>query len=99
MNNVGVVWENNPSQAQRQALKLHCNQTLYGLYEGVPLTKRAAGYNLVVPDKITIFKEPLCHSVSSILELKKQVYHTIWHEIAHHFGLDHEQIHKLESKT
>lgn len=99
MNNVGITWEYEPSAEQRQKLKLHCNQTLFGLYEGIPLTQRRSNYNLVLPDKITIFKNPLCASVQNIAQLKKQVYHTLWHEVAHHFGLNHKRIHELEEES
>ena len=71
-------------------------QTLYGLYEGVPLTKRNAGYQFILPDRITIFKLPITQAVSSIQELKAQVKHTLWHEIAHYYGLDHDRIHQIE---
>ncbi len=96
MNNVAIVYDDEPSQAQRQKAKLKNNQTLLGLYEGVPLPKRGAGYNLVLPDKITLFKKPLIWASRDIGDLKARVRHTLWHEIAHHFGLDHHHIHKLD---
>lgn len=96
--NVAFVIEDEPSQEQRVKLKLACNQSLYGLYEGIPLTKRGAGYNLVLPDKITIFKQPITYSASTAEELVALVDNTVWHEVAHYFGLDHSQIHKLENK-
>lgn len=96
MNNVAIVWANKPTESQRKELSLRGNQTLFGLYEGIPLTKRGANYNLVLPDKITIFKDPLCEYVQNIEQLKREVGHTLWHEVAHHFGLDHEMIDKLD---
>lgn len=93
--NVAIVYENDPSAAQRERLKLACNQTLFGLYEGVPLTRRMGATNYG-PDKITVFKGPLTRSVDSLPELKKAIYHTVWHEVAHYFGLDHDRIHELE---
>lgn len=98
LNNVAIVYEDEPTPNQRQELKLHCDQTLYGLYQGIPRTQRGAGYNLVLPDKITIFKNPMLAMVRDMAELKKQVKHTLWHEIAHHYGLDHNRIHQLERK-
>jgi predicted Zn-dependent protease with MMP-like domain len=93
--NVAIVYEDHPSEEQRVRLKLACNQTLFGLYEGVPLPKRmgTTGYG---PDKITIFKGPITASVNSMQELRKEVYHTLWHEVAHYFGLNHDRIHELE---
>jgi predicted Zn-dependent protease with MMP-like domain len=93
--NVAIVYEDDPTPAQREALQLKCHQSLYGLYEGVPLTRRQ-GMTHYGPDKITIFKNPILSGVNSLDELKAQVKHTVWHEIAHYFGLDHDQIHKLE---
>ena len=98
LNNVAVTYEDEPSPEQRQNLKLRCDQTLFGLYEGIPLTQRGAGYNLVLPDKITIFKHPILQSVHNEAELRQQIKHTLWHEIAHYFGLDHARIHQLERK-
>jgi predicted Zn-dependent protease with MMP-like domain len=96
LNNVAVVYEDDPSPEQRELMKLRHNQTLFGLYQGIPQTARGAGYNLVLPDKITIFKHPLMYASRDAAELKANVKHTLWHEIAHHFGLDHDRIHELE---
>ena len=96
LNNVAVVYADEPTPQQRVQMKLRNNQTLFGLYEGIPQTARGAGYNLVLPDKITIFKNPLQHASHDVAELKAHVKHTLWHEIAHHFGLDHDRIHELE---
>jgi predicted Zn-dependent protease with MMP-like domain len=95
--NVAIVYEDEPSPEQRVKLQLRNDQSLFGLYEGVPLPRRGGMTNFG-PDKITIFKNPMLHYVSSYAELRAQVKHTVWHEIAHYFGLDHDQIHKLERK-
>jgi predicted Zn-dependent protease with MMP-like domain len=94
--NVALVYADEPTPAQRQQLQLACNETLYGLYEGVPLAKRQGVTNQYPPDKITIFKGPLQNDSSSLEDLQAKVHHTLWHEVAHYFGLDHAQIHKLE---
>ena len=96
MKNVAVTIADEPSAEQRHKQQLRDYQTLYGLYEGIPLTKRGSGYNLVLPDKITIFKGPISRGSADIIALKQQVKHTLWHEIAHHFGLDHDRIHYIE---
>ena len=98
MKNVAIVVENEPSEEQRQKFHLNAYTTLFGLYEGIPLIKRSANYSLVPPDKITIFKKPLQMSALSIDDLKDKIKRTIWHEIAHHYGLDHDRIHELEHK-
>ena len=96
LKNVAIVMEDDPSEEQRVKLRLRCHETLYGLYEGIPLTQRGAGYNLVLPDKITIFKNPILASSHDIEHFEKQVKHTLWHEIAHHYGLQHDRIHEIE---
>ncbi|MDB5164014.1 MAG: hypothetical protein JWS12_632 [Candidatus Saccharibacteria bacterium] len=96
LKNVAFVIEDDPTEEQRQQLHLYNGQTLFGLYQGVPLTRRGSGYNLVLPDKITLFKNPLSATCFTLAQLKERVYHTIWHEVAHYFGLDHTDIAKRE---
>lgn len=96
--NVAIVYEDEPTEEQRQRLKLLCHQTLFGLYEGVPLTRRNGAIHNYPPDKITIFKKPMLAYVNSLPELEGQIRHTLWHEVAHYFGLNHEQIHRLENR-
>lgn len=98
LDNVGFVIADAPTPEQRVELELRCNETLFGLYQGIPLTKRGSGYNMVLPDKITIFKFPLSAASKDIEDLKENVRHTVWHEVAHYYGLNHEQIHKLDKK-
>lgn len=93
--NVAIIYEDVPSPEQREKLQLRGNQTLLGLYEGTPLSQRQ-GMVRLLPDKITLFKLPLSYESGSIAELKENIRHTLWHEIAHYYGLDHGRIHELE---
>ncbi len=93
--NVAIVTADEPSEKQRIDLKLHCNQTLLGLYSGVTLPQRQ-GREPMVPDVITLFKLPLLAESTSEASLYENIRHTLWHEVAHYYGLDHDQIHKLE---
>jgi predicted Zn-dependent protease with MMP-like domain len=68
---------------------------LFGLYEGVPLPQRF-GTTKLLPDKITLFKLPLLRYSRDLEELRDRVAKTVWHEVAHYFGLDHRRIHELE---
>ena len=70
------------------------DNTLYGLYEGVPLTQRGAGYYGTLPDKITIFRGPLERDFSQD-KLEEQVRITVVHEVAHHFGFDEDRLEEL----
>ncbi len=97
--NVAIVWADEPSQEQRVKMKLRPYESLYGLYEGIPLINRGDNYNLVLPDKITIFKHPIVRHAANHEAIKQQVLHTLWHEIAHHYGLDHDRIHELEDES
>jgi predicted Zn-dependent protease with MMP-like domain len=93
--NIAILYEDEPTPEQRLKVRLHPNQTLLGLYEGLPLSQRQ-GMTRVFPDKITLFKRPLQYHASTPEELKEQIKHTLWHEIAHYYGLDHKQISNLE---
>ncbi len=102
LNNVAITYDDEPTPEQRKKLKLRGSQTLYGLYEGIPLTKRAgasslfSGTPMTLPDKITIFKLPIMSGARSLEEAAEQVKHTLWHEIGHYYGLDHDRISQLE---
>lgn len=93
--NVAILYEDEPTARQREELKLRGDQTLLGLYEGVPLSRRQ-GMGRLLPDKITLFKMPLENRANTLESLKEAIKHTLWHEIAHYYGLDHKKIHELE---
>lgn len=98
LENVAIVVEDNPTPEQRERLKLRCDSLLFGLYEGVPLTQKGTGNNIMLPpDKITIFKASMLLVTRDEKELKAKIKRTLWHEIAHYYGLDHDRIHKLEA--
>jgi predicted Zn-dependent protease with MMP-like domain len=92
---VAILYEEEPTPQQREGAKLLPNQTLLGLYEGTPLSQRQ-GMTRVLPDKITLFKGPLTRRANDLTDLKEQIKHTLWHEIAHYYGLNHARIHELE---
>jgi predicted Zn-dependent protease with MMP-like domain len=97
LQNVAFLVEDDPTPQQRIQLHLYPNETLYGLYEGVPLPQRG-GATKLLPDKITLFKNPMLRSTNNIGELKELLRHTIWHEVAHYYGLNHARIHELDRK-
>lgn len=98
LQNVAFIVEDNPSKDQRQKLRLSDQSLVFGLYEGVPLPERG-GQTKVLPDKITIFKRPLEQASLDLLDLRDRVAHTVWHEVAHYYGLDHRRIDELEQKA
>lgn len=96
LQNVAFILEGDPTPQQRQKLRLYPNETLYGLYEGIPLPQRGGTLKLL-PDKITIFKNPLQAASPDTVSLRRNIGHTVWHEVAHYFGLDHKRIHELDN--
>ena len=95
MENVDVVIENRPTREQLEEAEVEPGGTLFGLYEGIPLTARDGGYFLVPPDKITIFKRPIELSCRTREEIAEQVRITVIHEVAHHFGIGEERLDEL----
>lgn len=98
LQNVAIVYADDPDEYQRVKAQLTENSLLFGLYEGIPLTKRGIGYNFVLPDKITLFKNPILFVSHTPEQLFEQIKRTLWHEIAHYYGLDHTRIHELEHR-
>lgn len=96
LKNVEIVVEDNPAPFQIEKLKLR-GALLFGLYEGVPQTKRQQ-YGQVLPDKITIFKNPIEQVFSRPDDIKRAVKDTVWHEIAHHFGMDEKEVRQAERR-
>ncbi len=68
---------------------------LFGHYEGVPLTERADYGGLVLPDRITIFRQTICAACNDLEEVVAQVRTTVVHEVAHHFGIDDARLEEL----
>jgi len=98
LSNVAIVMADVPDEHQRQKLKLRHDHLLLGLYEGVPQTVRTGQEPGLLPDKITLFKYPILAVSSDEHSLFEQIKRTLWHEIAHYYGLDHDRIDFLESK-
>ncbi|MBI2355716.1 MAG: metallopeptidase family protein [Candidatus Doudnabacteria bacterium] len=98
LNNVAIVVEDHPTPEQAHKLRLRHGWTLFGLYEGVPQNKRGPYYGGVLPDKITIFQEPIERVARDLEDMKEIIKNTVWHEIAHHFGMDEEEVHEAELK-
>ena len=98
MHNVAVTVAMEPSRAQLARARVAPGCTLLGLYEGRPLTKRSVFEPWSMPDRITIFQGPherMARSPEHLLEL---VSATVWHEIAHYFGLDEREVRAAERR-
>ena len=97
LENVDVVVEDWPTQGQLAEVGLRRRQTLFGLYQGVPLTKRGIHYGLVPPDKITIFRKPIEAKCRHEARIIAEIQRVVRHEIAHHFGIGDARLEQLEN--
>jgi predicted Zn-dependent protease with MMP-like domain len=86
IDNVAVFVEDDPPAS---------DPDLLGIYEGVPLTERGHYYGGVLPDRITIYRNPTLRICESVADVVEEVHITVVHEIAHHFGIDDERLHQL----
>ena len=98
LENVAILMADEPTPDQVQQMKLQ-GKLLLGLYEGVPAIQRGSGWSGMLPDKITLFKNEIIAATHDEASLFEQIKRTLWHEIAHYYGLDHEQMHSLERKS
>lgn len=92
MENVSVTFADEPTIYQLRKMNLPPWALMFGLYEGVPLTRRGGNYSGFLPDKITIFKNAILRVADTPEKIKEQVRSTVIHEIGHHFGLSDEQM-------
>ena len=96
LRNVEIVVETRPGKELLLAEGLDPREdTLYGIYQGVPLPDRSALDPPLLPDKITIFAEPLLEDFPDPDELREEIRLTVLHEIAHYFGMEEEDIEDL----
>jgi predicted Zn-dependent protease with MMP-like domain len=95
LDNVALMIEDYPSRQQLRMVRLPRNAMLFGLYEGVPLTGRTSGYNMVLPDRITIFREPILMYCRTSDQVRATIARTVLHEIAHHFGISDEHLREI----
>ncbi len=95
LQNIAVVVEDSPTDGQLRRAGISDNDTLLGLYEGVPQTRRGSHYGLVLPDKITLFRKPIEAGCRDD-EIKVTIEKVVRHEIAHHFGISDARLEQIE---
>ena len=96
LDNLAIVIEKRPKKSQLQSLGLDPqHHTLYGLYQGTPLPDRSVVHPPLLPDKITIYSEPLLQNFLDPTERHEQLRIILLHEIAHYFGMDEAEIEDL----
>ena len=97
MRNVALLVEDEPSPEVLADLGISPPDTLYGLYEGTPLTERDWGQVAELPDRVTIFRNPILEDAADEDEIVREIGKTVIHEFGHHFGLSEEEIDEVEA--
>ncbi len=93
--NLVIAVEDEPSDEQLEAGGVPEDGTLLGLYEGIPLDRRGWYYQMALPDRITLFQGPLERCGGDI---RQAIYETLWHELAHHIGMDEREVRAAERR-
>jgi predicted Zn-dependent protease with MMP-like domain len=92
LSNVEIVVEDRPTKAEAAMAGIDSTETLFGLYTGIPLTKRSSSYGMVLPDKITLYQRSIEEGCRTREEIQAQIRTTLLHEIGHHFGLSEDEL-------
>ncbi len=95
LENVEIVVEDWPDRRTMRLAGVRSPADLLGFYHGVPLTRRTSGYMLVLPDKISIYRQPILMRCRTLEEVRAMVARTLRHEIAHYFGIDDERLEEI----
>jgi len=96
LQNLDVVVKWRPSPAERREADSDSDDTVFGLYLGVPLSERGAYYNMALPDKIVIYQEAHEQLTSSREEMVEEVRKTVLHELGHYLGIDEDRLEELD---
>ncbi|MBI3050661.1 MAG: metallopeptidase family protein [Acidobacteria bacterium] len=96
--NLALVVEAEPSPELLEEMEIEPPDTLYGLYQGTPLTERTWGYGNTLPDRIVIFQRPIEEDCEDEDEIRAVIGETLIHEVGHYFGLSEEEIEEIEER-
>jgi predicted Zn-dependent protease with MMP-like domain len=95
LENVEIVVEDFPDFWTRRHAKVASPYQLLGFYHGVPLTERTSGYNLIAPDKISIYRKPIEAQCATEEEVRELTHTVVRHEVAHYFGVSDDRLREL----
>jgi predicted Zn-dependent protease with MMP-like domain len=98
MKNVAVVVEDVPPPHVLDEMEIEPDDTLFGLYQGTPLTERGWGYGNALPDRISIYQQPIVEACANDDEIRDCVAETVIHEFGHYFGMSEDEIEEIEEK-
>jgi predicted Zn-dependent protease with MMP-like domain len=96
--NVALVVEDEPSPDLLEEMDIEPPDSLYGLYQGTPLTERRWDYGNTLPDRITLFQKPIEEDCEDEDEVRAVIGETLIHEVGHYFGLSEEEIEEIEER-
>lgn len=96
--NLAIVVEDEPSEAVLREMDIEPPDTLFGLYQGTPLTERTWGYGNTLPDRITLYQGPIEDASEDEDDLVVCIGETLIHELGHYFGLSEEEIEEIEER-
>jgi predicted Zn-dependent protease with MMP-like domain len=98
MHNIAIVVEDEPSAELLDEMEIEPPDTLFGLYQGIPLTERTTSYGNTLPDRVLIFQGPHQRETVDEEDLIACIGETLIHEIGHYFGLSEEEIEEIEER-
>ena len=98
MKNLALVVEDEPSAELLAAMEIEPPDSLYGLYQGTPITERGWDYGNRLPDRITIYQRPIEEDCDDEDDMRAVIGETLIHEVGHYFGLSEEEIEEIEEK-
>jgi predicted Zn-dependent protease with MMP-like domain len=98
MTNIAISVEDEPSRALLREMEIEPPDTLFGLYQGMPLTERRWDHGNTLPDRILLFQGPHEREAEDEDDLIASIGETLIHEIGHYFGLSEEQIEEIEER-
>jgi predicted Zn-dependent protease with MMP-like domain len=96
--NLTVLIEDEPRREHLKTAGVGPGDTLLGLYQGIPLSQRGWSYNMALPDQVTLFQGPIERAARSKREIPQIVYETLWHELAHHLGMNEQEVRQAERR-
>jgi predicted Zn-dependent protease with MMP-like domain len=98
MKNVAVIVEDEPPPDILEEMEIGPEDTLFGLYQGTPLTERRWDHGNALPDRISIYQRPIVEACEDEDEIRDCVAETVIHEFGHYFGMSEEEIEEIEEK-
>lgn len=96
--NVALFVQDEPTREQLAHAGVPPGDTLLGLYQGIPLDERGWNYSMAMPDQVTLFQGPIEREARTRREIGQVVFDTLWHELAHHLGMDEDEVREAERR-